>query len=508
MKLLIGRLGRQVTVLIAILALAIPVLAADNTLDVKCVDQAGGPAAGVKVQIQHMGTGKWKDKKSDAKGMASFNKLDDGLYRVLARKDGSAAAFYEFAVMKGSAQQSVTLRFEPGDPVQKVYFEDPELGRKADELLNQGVEMLRTNKFAEAEKMLQESIKIRPSNPDAQYNLAIALLQEQKWEPAEEALKTVINLANAMGVVRKADAPGSNPFAEMGQRAQEVLTKIPVFRLRTEADKDSRERRFDEAISKYQKAVQLEPSDADLYYNLGLALANGRRFDEALQTVDKAIALKPSEAAYRELKNKIVEFKENAVLLKAKGILEEGDKLYQASDFAGALKKYQEAIPMIPEKNQPGVWTQIARTYAKMKQGDQAVQAFKKAMDIAPDQPNYRKELAQYYLNEKKYEEALNVYADMRASGSATPDQMLFSLGQTLSNQGNSDVAELAFEKAIKVNPQHAESYYELGMLLYYSKKNDKRAKELLAKYLELGKAKDHIDNATAVLVVIKRRSP
>ena len=508
MKHWIGSLSWQVTVLIAILVLAIPVFAADNTLDVKCVDQAGSPAVGVKVQIQHMGTGKWKDKKSDAKGVASFNKLEDGLYRVLARKDGSAAAFYEFAIMKGSAPQSVILRFEPGDAAQKVYFEDPELGRKADALLSQGVDMLRANKFAEAEKMLQESIKIRPSNPDALYNLAIALLQQQKWGAAEESLKKVVELANAMGEMRKADAAGGNPFAELGQRAQDVLAKIPVFQLRVEADKASQERRFDEAITKYQQAVQLDPGDADLYYNLGLALANGKRFDEALQTVDKAIGLKPSEAAYRELKNKIVEFRENAILLKAKGILEEGDKLYQASDFAGALKKYQEAIPMIPERNQPGVWTQIARTYAKLKQGDQAVQAFKKAMEIAPDQPNYRKELAQYYLNEKQYEEALNVYADMRAAGSTTPDQMLFSLGQTLSSQGNSEVAELAFEKAIKVNPQHAESYYELGMLFYYSKKNDKRARELLTKYLELGKAKDHIDNASAVLVVIKRRSP
>ena len=46
-----------------------------------------------------------------------------------------------------------------------------------------------------------------------------------------------------------------------------------------------------------------------------------------------------------------------------------------------------------------------------------------------------------------------------------------------------------------------------LGMLLYYGKKHDKRATELLTKYLEIGKEKAHVDNAKTVLVVLKRRA-
>ena len=87
-------------------------------------------------------------------------------------------------------------------------------------------------------------------------------------------------------------------------------------------------------------------------------------------------------------------------------------------------------------------------------------------------------------------------------------EQALFALGEKLSKQGNSQVAQLAFEKVLKINPQNAEVYYELGMIHYYDKKNDKRAKELLTKYLELGKQKDHLDNTKSVLVVLKKRSP
>jgi tetratricopeptide (TPR) repeat protein len=241
-----------------------------------------------------------------------------------------------------------------------------------------------------------------------------------------------------------------------------------------------------------------------------MSLAQGKSglYDDALQSAQKAVQLKPGEPQYQDLEKKIVELKQNAVLIKAKSILEEGDKLYKSGDFAGAIKKFEEARTMVPENKQGGILIQIGRSYAQLKQGDQAVAAFQKAIELAPDQGDYRKALAQYYLGNKQYDEALNVYADPRTTGKVPPDQAVFTLGQALSNQGNSEVAELAFEKALKLNPQNVDAIYELGMLLYYSKKNDARAKELLGKYVELGKDKAKLDNASTVLVVIKRRSP
>jgi tetratricopeptide (TPR) repeat protein len=125
---------------------------------------------------------------------------------------------------------------------------------------------------------------------------------------------------------------------------------------------------------------------------------------------------------------------------------------------------------------------------------------------LAPENADYRKTLAQYYLDEKRYEEALNLYADPRGTGSQSPDQALFALGEKLSTQGNSEVAQVAFEKVLQLNPENAEAYYQLGMIFYYDKKNDKRATELLNKYLELGKQKDHLENTRTVLVVLKKR--
>ena len=98
----------------------------------------------------------------------------------------------------------------------------------------------------------------------------------------------------------------------------------------------------------------------------------------------------------------------------------------------------------------------------------------------------------------------VNLYAGSGGSGS---DQALLSLGQRLYKQGNNQVAQLAFERAIKANPENAEAYYELGTLLYFGKEDDKRAKEVLAKYLQIGKDQGHMDNAKNFLVVLEKRS-
>ncbi len=497
-------------VCISVILPASSALAAANSLEIKCVDSAGNPVASATVQIEMLETLKWRDKKSDAKGMALFSKIDDGAYRIVARKEGFAPALYEFALLKGGNPVTVTLKLEQGDIQKKLYFEDQALQQKAQELLSQGSELLRNGKFTDAEKDIKTSLDINPSNAEALFNLSIAYIQERKWDVAEESLKKTSQLLTVLSSLPPPKDGKMPPYNELHQRVDTLLAQLPLFKVRSEADKALTEQKFDLAVQKYNEALKLQSNDPDLYYNLALALARARKFDDALQTIDKAVQLKPGEAAYADLRKKIVEFKESEILNKAQEVLTEGDKLFQAKDYTAALGKYQEALKMVPADRKPQqavVLTQIAKTQAQLNQYEPAVQTFKKAIELAPENASYKTALAQFYLKEKKYDEALNMYADSNAAGKEPVDQVLFKLGQAQSNQGNAEVAQLAFERAIKANPENAEAYYELGMLLYQSKKDDKRAKEVLTKYLELGKDAAHLDNTKSVLVVLKKRS-
>jgi tetratricopeptide (TPR) repeat protein len=493
---------------IAILALLpLQAFAAKNVLDITCVDQAGKPLSGAKVQIQHIETQKWKDKKSDAKGVVRFDGLDDGSYRIVGRTDGYAPALYEYAMLKENAQESVTLKFEPGPTDKKLYFEDQTLYKQAIEAATEGIQSLQGQKYPEAENKLRVSLGLFPSNPDAWLNLAIAYLQQSKWEPAEEALKNASRISAALAELQRTRNPeASAALEQLHQRSSDLLQKVPALRLRPGASDDLAKKDFDAAIAKYQEIIKAFPDDSDTYYNLALALANAQRFEEAIQAIDKALQLRPNESDYTKLKQQIIDHHENFHLKQARAILEEADKLALAGSYPEALKKYEEARPLLSEKNQAVVFAAMGSVHTKMNQGDEAVADFKKAIELAPENSNYRKLLAQFYIGQKKLDEALKVYTEGRASNT-TADQALVALAKEMSQQGNNEMADLAYEKALEANPQNAEACYELGMSFYFSKKNDARAKELLSKYLEIGKDPKNLESARNSLVVIQKRS-
>ncbi len=478
---------------------------AEGTLTIKCVDPAGNAVAGAKVIIQQFETNKVKDKKSDAKGITDFGKVDDGTYRVLGRKDGFAPALYEFASIKGNGE-TVTLTFQPGDPAKKLYFEDPALNSKAYEAFDLGLKSLREGKFTDGENQLKTSIEINPSNPMVHFYLAIAYLQQQKFDLGEAELKKASTLSTILVSLPAKDPTAPSPYAEIKTKADEQLAKMPALRLRVEGEKAFTQKQYDVAAVKFQEATKYDSKDAELYSYQAVALANLKKFDEAIQAIDKAIQLSPAEKSFVATKEKISNMRENDRLSQAQAVLNDGDKLYKGQDYAGALKKYEEALPLVSGPKQSIVYAAIARSDIGLNQGDKAIEAYKKSIELSPDNPEYRKALAQFYLKEKRYEDALNLYAEAKGTGSDSADKTLFQLGQTLSNQGNSEVAALAFERTIKANPENAEAYYELGMLMFYDKKNDTRAKELLEKYVQIGKNADHLSNTHNVLVVLKKR--
>lgn len=481
------------------------VLAANNTLEIQCVDRSGNPVAGAKVEIQNVETQKWKDKKSDAKGIARFDKADDGIYRIRSRKDGFSPALYEFVALKGDKQETVKLQFEAGTD-HPLYFEEQgkETSQKAMEALRAGLEDLKANKFADAENKLKTALTMNPFSPDANYFLGVANLQQNKYSEAEECFKTAARVAGALTQLKQPEGSQQpNPYANMAQNAGTLVQKMPGFKLRAEGSANLQKSNFTGAVASFKEAIKYFPDDSDIYYNLALAQAQAKSFDEAEQNIQKAISMKAGDKGYTDLKTQIEGLKENEKVKKAQAMLDEGEALFKKNDFAGALQKYQEAKQSVTQpKGQALIMTFIGKAEAGLNHHDQAVAAYKQAIELDPEKAAYKQAFAQYYMSQKKFDEALNLYAS--AGGSS--DQALVTLGQNLSKQGNAEVAQLAFERAIQANPSNAEAYYELGMMLYFAKANDKRAKELLTKYSEIGKDSGHLDNAKNFLVVIEKR--
>ena len=67
-------------------------------------------------------------------------------------------------------------------------------------------------------------------------------------------------------------------------------------------------KRYDEALTETQKAVELEPNNAEYRNSLGITLHNMKRYDEALIEKQKAVELEPDNKMYREIYDKTKEF--------------------------------------------------------------------------------------------------------------------------------------------------------------------------------------------------------
>jgi tetratricopeptide (TPR) repeat protein len=286
------------------------------------------------------------------------------------------------------------------------------------------------------------------------------------------------------------------------QNVQQLKKDLPVRK----AEDALRQKNYEEAVKQLSELIKANPNAPELHANLATALFYSGRYDEALAAIDKAIQLKPG--AFDNARKTILAQKENAQNEKAQAIMDEGVKQLQAGDAAEALKKFDQAKTMVSANNQWLVWTWIGKAQGKLNQPEVA-DSFKKAIELAPADKakDCRNAVAQYYEGLKKYDDAIDVLVDPKAAGSESPEQALLTVAKNAKDT-QPKLAEVALERVIKINPENIDAMFDLGQL-YYSdgKENDRRTKELLAKYAEKGQDPAKLESAKGMIVIINRRT-
>ncbi len=486
----------------SILSFAPSSFAGDGVIKVQCVDASGVPLKGVRVEVYNRNTDKSKDKKTNDQGEAVFDKLDDGVYRIYGHKDDFAPALFEPMLMKGS-EDAITLKFEAGAD-KKFYFEDPELELSVGQMVVKGLDAYRQQNYAEAEKLFIQSLDINSSAVEALYYLAVTYVQQKKYDQISETLKKAIGVASIM---RNAPSPvpdgQPNPYDTIVQNSQKLLKDLPAIR----GEDFLKQKKYDEAIASFKEAVKLDPQNATYHANLAIALTNAKKFDEALSALEKTEQLKPGEFA--DLRKSILARKENAEIDRAQAIMDEGGKLFEAGDHAAALKKYEEARSILSEDKQAAPLLQIARAQAKLGQKEMAIASFNKAIKLASEDrvEGFRNSFVQVYLDDKKFNDAVDILADPKTAGSQSPEEILLTVAAAYKSK-EPKLAESAWERVLKINPENPDPYYYLGESFYIEgKEKDSRTKEMLNKYLEMGEDPAKIENAKNMLVIISRRS-
>jgi tetratricopeptide (TPR) repeat protein len=151
-------------------------------------------------------------------------------------------------------------------------------------------------------------------------------------------------------------------------------------------------------------------------------------------------------------------------------LFDDGVTASRAGDNDAAIAKFNEAIGIMPTCYD--CFYNVGYAYAQKKEYDKAEEAFKKAIEQKPDYVEAYNGLATIYNAQKKFDQAQEASqkaatlaaAGGAASGGAAGVDALYNQGVIAWNAGKAEDAKKAFEEALKVDPKHANSHYQLGM--------------------------------------------
>ena len=156
----------------------------------------------------------------------------------------------------------------------------------------------------------------------------------------------------------------------------------------------------------------------------------------------------------------------------------EGAALANTGDYAGAIKKFEEAVAAKPDLL--AGWMALAKVGLKAKEYPKAINAANKVLEIDDSDADMWGVLYGAYTATGDKAKAAEAEAKMPKNAGA-----LFNQAARLINQQKDGEAETLLKQAIELDDSMAVAYYELGML-YVRAGKSADAKTALMKYLEL----------------------
>ena len=186
---------------------------------------------------------------------------------------------------------------------------------------------------------------------------------------------------------------------------------------------------FDSAIADYDKALELKPDDADVFYNRGNSHEKKGEIDKAIADYDKAIELKPDDG---------YAFYNRGFAYENKG------------DFDSAIANFDKALELKPDDGD--AFGNRGLAYANKGDFDRAIADYNKAVEIYPDYEAafFNRGLA--YENKGDFDRAI---ADLDKALELKPGDAFVLKGRadTYKKMNRLDEAIADYEKALRLNP-------------------------------------------------------
>jgi len=212
--------------------------------------------------------------------------------------------------------------------------------------------------------------------------------------------------------------------------------------------------RLDEAIDSYRQALKIRPLYNDALNNLAVALSLQNKNSEAIKYLDVLLQIQPD---HYEAHNNL------GCILRGQDRLEE------------AINQYEQAIKIKPDYLEARC--NLGNLLQSMGKTSQAINQYNQALWIQPNYIPALYNLADVFQAQGNLDEAIIQY---RIILRLKPDHIesLSNLGASLAIQGKLDEAITIFESVIKMQPDNINAHMNLGYALQLQGKVDGAIKQ------------------------------
>ncbi len=244
------------------------------------------------------------------------------------------------------------------------------------------------------------------------------------------------------------DGSAERPAADAGgQSSPEIHNNLGRLHLR--------EGRPDEARQEFERALALDPANADALLNLGSLERLEGRIGRAEHYVKRALQVNPNSVA---------------------AVCQLAELARDRDDLAQSIRLYGEALRI--DDSQPFVFLGLGDSLQRAGRYAEAERAFRSVLELDPDSFEASYNLGVTYLNQGRLDEAQGWFDKALALSPTHPAAASAhnNLGDIWLRRGDRARAVAAFEQAVRASPRHLESRYNLAVQLL----QDRKAKEAI----------------------------
>ena len=419
---------------------------------------------------------------------------------------------YSYALSTSSEREDILNSLER--IWQKKVDENP---KDAENHANLGVVFQKEKRYSEALAEYQKAEALNPSNINTKINIGTLYQEQKKYDLALNTYNSILQMQpqnttimtykaeclkalkrndeaiNTYKTVLSLDPKNSSVKAQLFELLKDTMPVDEVLAFlyknvqNSPMDAESyyefayelhKAGKIDDAIVYYNQTIKLDKKKTDAYINLSQAYRQKKNYAEAYSTIKKAMELTPDNELVKKQYNEVAnEYTANNYNL--------ASNAFESGDYKKAIEEYSKITPATADS-----LLGIAACYQSLNDNKNAIEYYKKAMELDGKNADIPYYIASLYANANDIENA-NTYIKIALTKNPSNSQAKELSNYINAKQSESTLAEAvklyesqkyteaiaSFDKVIKIVPNDANVYYYRA-LCYDAVNNPKKAIE------------------------------